>query len=179
MSGRNENREIDVVKAVLLTEAIIQMVRNGITDSRFPLNKMLWALSVYTETGRVNTEGHKKRWHRISVAAVKSRILLGDELWSKKEHTVFDHILPIDALYLKLVSLRNDLDLRRALEVIGEYPPVVITTAENQDINQRGFKKTGSPEERYTNIFINGFRLKSEHAGPHIERALKFASSGR
>jgi hypothetical protein len=53
------------------------------------------------------------------------------------------------------------LSIDDAAIIIAEYPPVLITREENDRINERGFKKTGAPADRYEDIEISTFELRS------------------
>ena len=51
---------------------------------------------------------------------------------------------------------------RKAAFIIGEYPPVLMTMDEELKMAKRGFKSDGTPEERYSDIPISGFSLRSD-----------------
>ena len=57
---------------------------------------------------------------------------------------------------------RATLTLERAAFIIGEYPPVLVTMEEELRMSKLGFKHGGVPEQRYAEIPISGFSLRSE-----------------
>jgi hypothetical protein len=64
-------------------------------------------------------------------------------------------------MYRMFLDERETLTLERAAFIIGEYPPVLITTQEELRMAKLGFKSEGAPEERYGEISISGFSLRS------------------
>jgi hypothetical protein len=65
-------------------------------------------------------------------------------------------------MYQMLLDEKETLTLDRAAFIIGEYPPVLITTEEELKMAKRGFKTKGTPEERYDDIPISGFSVRSD-----------------
>jgi hypothetical protein len=54
----------------------------------------------------------------------------------------------------------------RAAFIIGEYPPVLVTIEEELRMSKLGFAHGGEPEQRYAEIPISGFSLRSDGATP-------------
>jgi hypothetical protein len=65
-----------------------------------------------------------------------------------------------------LLDERQTLTLERAAFIIGEYPPVLITMEEELRMAALGFKGDGAPEQRYAEIPISGFSLRSDDTMP-------------
>ena len=148
-------------KARILIHALIECVRAGVKPS-FVTNQMLWGISLYLECGRF----HRENWgtyQRISDAARKVRES-GDKNWKAK--VTFEHVRPINQIYQMFLDERATLTLDRAAFIIGEYPPVLVTIEEELRQTKLGFKHGGEPEQRYREIPISGFSLRSEGAVP-------------
>jgi hypothetical protein len=88
----------------------------------------------------------------------------GDKDW--KRNVTFEHARPLGVMYQMLLDERATLTLERAAFIIGEYPPVLITTEEELRMAKLGFKGDGAPEQRYAEIPISGFSLRSDDAMP-------------
>jgi len=69
-------------------------------------------------------------------------------------------------MYQMLLDERATLTLERAAFIIGEYPPVLVTMEEELRMTKLGFKHDGEPEQRYAEIPISGFSLRSDDAMP-------------
>jgi len=158
---------LDAKKARILINALIDCAKVGVRPS-FSINKMLWGISLYLECGSFNRENWRT-YHRVSDAAKQVRDS-GDKYW--KKDVTFEHVRPISKMYQMLLDERDTLTLDRAALIIGEYPPVLITTMEELRMAQLGFKHGGRPELRYAHIPMTGFTLRSE-AAPHADGSRK------
>jgi hypothetical protein len=154
-------KTLDAKKARILINAVIDCAKAGVR-STFPINKMLWGISLYLECGKFSRENWQT-YHRASDAAKRVRDS-GDKTW--KKDVTFEHVRPLNAMYQMLLDERETLTLERAAAIIGEYPPVLTTQEEELRMTKRGFKHGGEPEKRYAHIPISGFSLRSEVA-PH------------
>ena len=65
-------------------------------------------------------------------------------------------------MYKMLLDERATLTVDRAAFIIGEYPPILITTEEELKMSKLGFQHGGEPEKRYAHVPISGFSLKSD-----------------
>ena len=76
--------------------------------------------------------------------------------------------LELGRKFLGMESGPNGINLtvERAAFIIGEYPPVLVTTEEELRMSKRGFSHGGVPEERYAEIPISGFSLRTGDAIP-------------
>jgi len=146
-------------KARILTNALIDCAKAGIKPS-FAINKMLWAISLYFECGSFSRENWQT-YHRVSDAAKRVRAS-GDKNW--KKDVTFEHVRPLSKMYQMFLDEREMLTLERAAVIIGEYPPVLITMEEELRMAKLGFKVEGTPEQRYREIPISGFNLRSDGA---------------
>ena len=155
------DKTLDAKKARILINALVDCAKAGVRPS-FSTNKMLWGISLYLECGSFTRENWRT-YHRVSDAAKQVRDS-GDKDW--KRNVTFEHVRPIGTMYQMLLDERNTLTLERAVVIIGEYPPVLITTDEELRMAKLGFKSAGTPEQRYAHIPISGFSLRSE-AAPH------------
>jgi hypothetical protein len=155
------DKTLDAKKARILINALIDCAKAGVRSS-FSINKMLWGISLYLECGTFNRENWST-YHRLSEAAKRVRDS-GDKSW--KKHVTFEHVRPIGKMYEMLLDERETLTLERATVIIGEYPPVLITTEEELRMAKLGFKSEGTPEQRYAHIPISGFSLRSDTAPP-------------
>jgi hypothetical protein len=144
-------------KARILTNALIDCAKAGIKPS-FAINKMLWAISLYFECGSFSRENWQT-YHRVSDAAKRVRAS-GDNNW--KKDVTFEHVRPLSKMYQMFLDERETLTLERAAVIIGEYPPVLITMEEELRMAKLGFKVEGTPEQRYREIPISGFNLRSD-----------------
>lgn len=153
------DKSLDAKKARILINALIDCAKAGVRTS-FSINKMLWGISLYLECGSFNRENWRT-YHRVSDAAKLIRDS-GDKDW--KRNVTFEHVRPIGRMYQMLLDERDTLTLERAALIIGEYPPILITTKEELRMTALGFKNEGTPEQRYAHIPISGFRLRSEAA---------------
>ena len=148
-------------KARILINALIDCAKVGIKSS-FVINKMLSGILLYLECGHFRKENWRT-YHRVSDAAERVRAS-GDEDWKRK--LTFEHARPLSQIYRMLLDERTTLTLDRAAFIIGEYPPVLITMEEEIRMSKLGFKHGGAPEQRYAEIPISAFSLRSDHATP-------------
>jgi hypothetical protein len=153
------DKTLEAKKARILINALVDCAKAGIKSSFF-LNKMLWGISLYLECGSFKKENWRT-YHRASDAAKQIRSS-GDKDW--KRNVTFEHARPLSRIYQMLLDERETLTLDRAAFIIGEYPPVLITTEEELKMSKLGFKIEGTPEERYRAIPISGFSMRSDGA---------------
>ncbi|HXN66022.1 MAG TPA: hypothetical protein VN926_00025 [Bradyrhizobium sp.] len=150
-------KTLDAKKARILINALVDCAKAGLKPS-FPINKMLWGISLYLESGSFTRENWRT-YHRVSDAAKQVRGS-GDKDW--KRAVTFEHVRPLSKMYQMLLDERETLTLERAAFIIGEYPPVLITMEEELRMAKLGFKADGTPEQRYAEIPISGFKLRSD-----------------
>ncbi|WP_223971857.1 hypothetical protein [Bradyrhizobium sp. RD5-C2] len=153
---------MNAVKASIFVDAIVALVRARIPYS-FYVSKILWGLSLFLQTG-----SFRECWHdypRISDEAKRIRELRRPE-WRKQ--LTFEHARPLSQMYEMLFSLGSSVTRDAVVKIVGEYPPVLITRSENDDLNARGFKVLGMPQERYENIPISGFSLRASDGSEEI-----------
>lgn len=126
----------------------------------FFLKKIIWGVSLYLECGNF-----KENWRTYSRASDEAKRVRasGDKDWRKQ--VTFEHARPLANIYQMLRDEGALLTLEQAVYIIGEYPPVLITRKEEQGMAGRGFKSKGTPEERYSEIQISEFTLRSENRG--------------
>jgi hypothetical protein len=150
-------KTLEAKKARILINALVDCAKAGIKSS-FVINKMLWGISLYLECGHFRKENWQT-YERASNAAKQVRVS-GDKDW--KRNVTFEHARPLSRMYRMLLDEKETLTLDRAAVIIGEYPPVLITMEEELRMAKRGFKSEGTPEERYSDIPISGFSLRSD-----------------
>lgn len=148
-------------KARILINALVDCAKAGIKPC-FVTRKMLQGICMYLECGAFNKENWKN-YERVSDAAKLIRAS-GDTDW--KRHVTFEHARPLNVMYRMMLDERATLTLDRAALIIGEYPPVLVSTAEELRMAKLGFQHGGEPEERYAEVRISGFSLRSESAPP-------------
>ena len=146
-------------KARILINALVDCAKAGIKPSSVT-KKMLSGISLYLECGSFTKENWRT-YHRISDAAAQVRAS-GDTDW--KRNVTFEHARPLGVMYQMLLDERATLTLDRAAFIIGEYPPVLVTMEEEVRQTKLGFKHGGEPEQRYREIPISGFSLRSDGA---------------
>jgi hypothetical protein len=160
-------------KARILINALVDCAKAGIKPS--PVTKrMLMGVSQYLECGTFTKENWRT-YHRISDAAERVRAS-GDDDWKRK--VTFEHARPLGVMYQMLRDERQTLTLERAAFIIGEYPPVLVTIEEELRMTKLGFQHGGVPEQRYAEIPISGFNLRSDETpsqGGHLPRREKSA----
>jgi hypothetical protein len=155
------DKTLEAKKARILINALVDCAKAGIKSS-FVIKNMLWGISLYLECGHFRKENWRT-YHRASDAAKQVRAS-GDKNW--KRNVTFEHARPLGKMYQMLLDERETLTLERAAFIIGEYPPVLITTEEELRMAKLGFKGDGAPEQRYGEIPISGFSLRSDDAMP-------------
>jgi hypothetical protein len=155
------DKTLDAKKARILINALVDCAKAGIKPS-FVINKMLWGISLYLECGRFQRENWQT-YERASDAAKQLRAA-GDKDW--KRNVTFEHARPLNQMYQMFIDERATLTLERAAFIIGEYPPVLVTMEEELRMTKLGFKHGGVPEQRYAEIPISGFSLRSGDARP-------------
>jgi hypothetical protein len=143
-------------KARILINALVDCAKAGIKPS-FVTNQMLCGISLYLECGRFHRENWRT-YERVSDAARRVRES-DDKNWKGK--VTFEHVRPISVMYQMFLDERETLTLDRAALIVGEYPPVLITIEEELRQTKLGFKHGGEPEQRYREIPISGFSLRS------------------
>jgi hypothetical protein len=153
------DKTLEAKKARILINALVDCAKAGIKSS-FVINKMLWGISLYLECGSFRRENWQT-YHRASDAAKQVRAS-GDKNW--KRNVTFEHARPLGKMYQMLLDERETLTLERAAFIIGEYPPVLITVEEELRMAKLGFKIEGVPEQRYGEISISDFSLRSDDA---------------
>ena len=155
-------KTLDAKKARILINALVDCAKAGIKPS-FVTNQMLRGISLYLECGTFQKENWRT-YHRASDAARQIREA-DDKDWKRK--LTFEHARPLGKMYQMLLDERETLTLERAALIIGEYPPVLVTIEEELRMTKLGFKHDGVPEQRYAEIPISGFSLRSDDAMPH------------
>ena len=147
-------------KARILINALVDCAKAGIKSS-FPINKISSGNSLYLESGSFQKENWRT-YHRASDAAKQVRAS-DDKNW--KGRVTFEHVRPLGKMYQMFLDERETLTLERAAFIIGEYPPVLITMEEELRMAKLG-KSEGTPEQRYAEIPISGFSLRSDETMP-------------
>jgi hypothetical protein len=150
------DKTLTAKKARILINALIDCAKAGVKSSAVT-KKMLWGISLYLECGSFTKENWRT-YHRVSNAAKQVRES-GDKDWKRK--VTFEHARPLGVMYQTLLDERATLTLDRAAFIIGEYPPVLVTMEEELRMSKLGFKHDGPPEQRYAEIPISGFSLRS------------------
>lgn len=143
-------------KARILINALVDCAKAGIKPS-FAINQMMRGICLYLECGTFMRENWRT-YHRVSEAAKVIRDS-GDKDW--KRHVTFEHVRPLNNMYMMMLDERATLTVDRAAVIIGEYPPIQITTEEELKMSKLGFQHGGEPEKRYAHVPISGFGLKS------------------
>jgi hypothetical protein len=147
----------DAKKARIFINAVVDCAKAGVRPC-FTINKIMWGISLYLECGHFRRE-NRRTYPRISDAAKRLRDS-GDKDW--KGGVTFEHVRPLTRMYQMLLDERETLTPDRAAFIIGEYPPILITTEEEIRMAKAGFSVEGTPEQRYREIPISGFELRSD-----------------
>jgi hypothetical protein len=84
-----------------------------------------------------------RTYHCLSEAA-KVICDSGDKDW--KLYVTFERVRPLNNMYKMLLDERATLTVDRAAGIIGEYPPILITTEEELKMSKPGFQHGGEPE---------------------------------
>lgn len=148
-------------KARILISALVDCAKAGCKPS-FVTTQMLRGISLYLECGSFTKENWRT-YDRASDAAKQVRESGGED-W--KRNVTFEHARPLNQMYRMLLDERATLTVERAAVIIGEYPPVLVTMEEELRMSKLGFKHGGPPEQRYSEIPISGFSLRSNDAMP-------------
>jgi hypothetical protein len=152
MKGSNS---IDGVKARILVDAICELVKAGVPYS-FYVSKILWGVSLYLQSG-----SFVERWQsypRVSDAARKIRDTRSKD-WRKQ--VTFEHVQPLNQVYALLLKEGQLIAPAKAVQIIGTYPPILITREEDAGLTKNGHKSSGDPEERYRNVRFSNFTLET------------------
>jgi hypothetical protein len=105
--------------------------------------------------------------HRLLAEAGHSRFQIRPlflKIIQREKDVTFEHVRPLSKMYQMLLDERETLTLERAAFIIGEYPPILIMTQEKLRMAKLGFKTGGTPEQRYGEVPISGFSLRSDGA---------------
>lgn len=139
-SPRNEREA-----ALILVEALVKLSKAKVPYNFF-ISKMLWGASqvLEYESFAMNWKTYK----RASIAAQK--IQIGNRHGWRKDLTL-EHCLPLNVMYRKLLYEGDQLTIEKPVEIIGEYPPVLVTREENANMPKE-FRNAGAPNERYARI---------------------------
>jgi hypothetical protein len=137
----------DAKKARILMNALIDCAKAGLRMS-FSIKEMICGVSLYLECGQFTRENWRT-YHRVSDAA-KSIRDAADKDWRRQ--LTFEHARRISVIYQMMLAERQTLTLERAAIIIGEYPPVLVTTEEELRLAKLGFQHGGEPEARYAHV---------------------------
>jgi len=132
-------------KAAIFINALIDLAKANVQYSFF-ISKLLWGTSLYLYRG-----SFAEQWaiyDRISDAA---RAIRDGRQKDWKKALTFEHCKPLKAIYLDLLSEAENLTPDRAVRIIAEYPPVLVTREENRKIANE-HKAQGDPTIRYGKI---------------------------
>ena len=147
--------------------AIVELAHIEGDASCFFTKKILWGLGLYLELGSFK-EANWRTYKRISDEAriIRNNLKPGKDALKKfSSKLTFEHVRTFHDMVNMLNQKGRDLTIEGAAEIIGEYPAMLITTNENKAMEDRGFKYTGLPEERYAHISFSGFTLRSAGFG--------------
>jgi hypothetical protein len=137
----------------LLNWVMLKETRGSLGRAREPFVY----LSLYLETG--STKGVPySNWHRMSDAAELRRDSVKRDTFNKE--VTFEHPRTIRDMYHMAWEERERLTAERLHEIVGEYPMIVVTKAENNSIPPN-LKSSGLPEVRHANI-KRSFPLRSD-----------------
>lgn len=152
---RVANSSHKVVKAGLYIDLLNRLAEEDIPYS-FAISKILWELSLYLPTGSY-VENWRK-YNRASDAAevIRSSVKTVAEM---KKQLRFEHPLPLNNVYSRIAAGQGKLMRAEVAEIICEFPPVLVTRAEDDEIIKRKLRDSGDPFERYKNIRLS-FDLK-------------------
>jgi hypothetical protein len=142
-------------KAKAILKALVEIARDTETPYDFFISKMIWAISLYLESG-----DYRENW-KTRLRASDAAIRLRNESKEWKSQVTFEHARTLYDTFSLLRKEGASISIDDAAKIIAEYPPVLITKNENERINEKGYKKSGLPEERYKEIEISTFELRS------------------
>src|SRR6202012_4381500 len=89
-----QDKTLAAKKARILINALVDCAKAGIKPS-FVINKMLWGISLYLESGKFQRENWQT-YPRVSDAARRIRES-GDKDWKRK--VTFEHVRPLSKMY--------------------------------------------------------------------------------
>jgi hypothetical protein len=177
--ARLQHEDAESRAAATMLRSVVEISGHGARYTFF-ISKMIWGVSLFMECGDWNENW--KTYPRVSRAAGIIRTRARGNGWKHAEviaangmpsldpdakprawdhDLTFDHARTISDCYRMMVERRAGLTFQEAAFIIAEYPPVIITTAENASMTKRGFKNTGEPERRYDGILLEGFTLRA------------------
>jgi hypothetical protein len=166
-------------KARALLTCVVELAEMDADVWCFFTKKVIWGLSLYLELGNFRV-ANWLTYPRISDAARTFRdARKPGSKWTDK--VTFDHVRTLHDMEVMLKSATRSvksqdraLKIEKAAEIIGEYPPMLITEDQDRGMRERkpSFKWTGVPEERYLEIPFTGFTLRS--AGFAVSPSLQF-----
>ena len=138
-------------KACVFINALNSLAVEGIPYS-LGSSKILWELSLYLSTG-----AYTENWKRYPRASVAAEVIRSNKSPIKelKKLLRFEHPQPLVVIYAKITDYKGSLSLQHCADIIAEYPPVLITRQEDDEIRFRKLHRSGSPEERYQNIALD------------------------
>jgi hypothetical protein len=137
-----------IEKARIYLEFLNRLAEASIPYS-FGISKILWELSLFLPSGSYIENW--KTYRRASVAAeeVRARVSATSEL---KKLLRFEHPLPLNVVYSRILSSHGVLSPQQVARLICEFPPVLVTRGEDEEITRRKLRSSGDPFERYKNI---------------------------
>lgn len=115
-------------------------------------SKMLWELSIYLSTG-----SYIENWNRYPRASVAAEEIRASKIStaSLKKVLRFEHPQPLVVIYSKILAGNGLLSVQQCADIIAEYPPILITKEEDDEIRFRKLHRSGAPTERYQNIDLS------------------------
>jgi hypothetical protein len=134
-------------KAAIFVQAIIELAKADVAYSFF-VSKILWGASLYLHRGVFAEQW--KIYDRISDAA---RVIREEGQKNWKRQLTFEHCKPLKAVYLELLKESKTLTPERAINILSEYPPVIITRRENDRIANT-HRAASDPVARYASAGI-------------------------
>jgi hypothetical protein len=132
-------------KAAIFINALVDLATANVQYSFF-ISKILWGTSLYLYRGSFTEQW--TIYDRISDAA---RAIRDGRQKDWKKQLTFEHCKPLKAIYSDLLREGKNLKPERAIRIIAEYPPVLITRDENNKIANE-HKAQGDPKVRYAKI---------------------------
>lgn len=113
---------------------------------------------MFLETGSHSTAPSSRsnfhKWHRISDAAAD---LLRVSPTDPEKKTTWEHCRPLNAMSEMVIE--EQASPQRLLEIVGEYPPVVVLKTE---VPTGEFANSGHPDDRYRAFRHSTLELKSD-----------------
>jgi hypothetical protein len=129
-------------KAAVFVQALVDLAKANVQYSFF-ISKILWGASLYLYRGVF-----AEQWSTYDRISDEARAIRneGQKDWRKK--ITFEHCKPLRAIYSDLLANAADLTSEKAVCIIAEYPPVLVTREENSRITNE-HKAHGDPNARY------------------------------